>query len=110
MRPESEAALSEMIKAAQGPLHIRGGGTRDIGRPVVGEVLETSALSGITLYEPGALTLVAQAGTLVDAYGARSDFNSQTLAVLREVSAAARAVAQLARTIERNPNSLLIGR
>ncbi len=54
--------------------------------------------------------LVSQAGTLVDAYGARSDFNAQTLAVLREVSAAARSVAQLARTIERNPNSLLIGR
>jgi glycolate oxidase FAD binding subunit len=34
-----------------------------VGRPVLGEVLETGGLSGITLYEPGALTLVARAGT-----------------------------------------------
>ncbi len=63
MRPESEADLAEIIAAAKAPFHIRGGGTRGIGRPVAGEVLETGALSGITLYEPGALTLVAQAGT-----------------------------------------------
>jgi paraquat-inducible protein B len=54
--------------------------------------------------------LVAQAEGLVGAYGARSDFNAETLAVLREVRAAARAVSQLARTIERNPNSLILGR
>jgi paraquat-inducible protein B len=54
--------------------------------------------------------LVAQAEGLVAAYGARSDFNSETLAVLREVRAAARSVSQLARTIERNPNSLILGR
>lgn len=63
MRPETEAELAEMIRAADGPLAIRGGGTRSIGHPVTGTVLQTGGLSGITLYEPGALTVVAQAGT-----------------------------------------------
>ena len=63
MRPESEAELAEAVRSANGPLRLRGGGTRPIGNPVSGEVLELSGLSGITLYEPGALTMVAQAGT-----------------------------------------------
>ncbi|MGR3501954.1 FAD-binding protein [Pseudaestuariivita sp.] len=62
MRPESESELSEMLRAARGPLRIVGGGTRSIGC-VDGDVLETGGLSGVTLYEPGALTLVAGAGT-----------------------------------------------
>lgn len=63
MTPKTEAELAEMVKAADGPLRIQGGGTRPIGTPVAGEVLSTAGLSGVTLYEPGALTLVAQAGT-----------------------------------------------
>ena len=62
MRPETETELAEAIKTAQGPLHVRGGGTRAIGR-TTGALLETGGLSGIVLYEPGALTLVARAGT-----------------------------------------------
>ncbi|WP_343117341.1 intermembrane transport protein PqiB [Ostreiculturibacter nitratireducens] len=54
--------------------------------------------------------LIAQAEGLVAAYGTQSDFNADALAALREVRAAARTVAQLARAIERNPNSLIIGR
>ena len=63
MRPESEADLAEAIRAAQGPLRVAGGRTRDVGNPVAGELLETGGLDGITLYDPGALTLVVQAGT-----------------------------------------------
>ncbi|GHE05625.1 2-hydroxy-acid oxidase [Defluviimonas sp. 20V17] len=63
MKPASEAELAEAVRGAAGPLVLRGGGTRSIGRPVRGEVLETGGLSGIRLYEPGALTLVAGAGT-----------------------------------------------
>lgn len=63
MRPESEAELAEMIAGAREAFHIRGGGTRAIGVTTAPQVLETGGLSGITLYEPGALTLVAQAGT-----------------------------------------------
>lgn len=54
--------------------------------------------------------LVRQAEGLIAAYGDRSDFNAETISALREVRAAARSVSQLARAIERNPNSLLIGR
>lgn len=62
MRPSSEAELAEAVAGASGPLLVRGGGTRTIGQ-AVGEVLETSGLAGVELYEPGALTLVARAGT-----------------------------------------------
>lgn len=62
MRPETEADLAEIIATAIGPFHIRGGGTRAIGQ-TAGDVLETGGMRGITLYEPGALTVVARAGT-----------------------------------------------
>ncbi|MBL4916195.1 FAD-binding protein [Szabonella alba] len=62
MRPANEAELAEAVRAANGPLRISGGGTRGIGL-ASGEALATGGLSGIRLYEPGALTLVAGAGT-----------------------------------------------
>ena len=62
MRPVTEAELAEMIRAAKGPVCVKGGGTRSLGT-AAGEVLETAGLSGVALYEPGALTLVAGAGT-----------------------------------------------
>ncbi|WP_370399357.1 FAD-binding protein [Sulfitobacter sp. JB4-11] len=62
-RPKTEDAVAAIIAAAKGPLRIEGGGTRPIGRPVEGDALSLSGLQGITLYEPGALTLVAMAGT-----------------------------------------------
>ncbi|NNK77875.1 MAG: glycolate oxidase subunit GlcE [Litoreibacter sp.] len=61
--PRTEAELSDAISGAKGPLRIIGGGTRPIGNPVTGEVLSTSALTGVEIYEPGALTLVVKAGT-----------------------------------------------
>jgi len=63
MRPETEEHLAQAVRDASGPLVIRGGGTRPIGRPVQGAVLETGGLAGVKLYEPGALTLVVGAGT-----------------------------------------------
>ncbi|MXQ06624.1 FAD-binding protein [Alphaproteobacteria bacterium GH1-50] len=63
LTPESEEELAEAIAGARGPLRVVGGGTRPIGKPVQGEVLSVAGLSGITLYEPGALTIVAKAGT-----------------------------------------------
>ncbi|WP_040818226.1 FAD-binding protein [Litoreibacter arenae] len=64
MTPDSEAALAEAVEGAKDTLRIQGGGTRPIGH-AEGEVLSTAGLSGIELYEPGALTLVAKAGTPV---------------------------------------------
>jgi len=64
MQPATEVELAEYVRAATGPLAIVGGGTRAIGA-AVGQPLHTASLSGIELYEPGALTLVAKAGTPV---------------------------------------------
>ena len=60
MKPSNENELAQMVADAAGPLSIRGGGTRGMAGP--GEVMNVAGLSGITLYEPGALTMVAQAG------------------------------------------------
>lgn len=88
MRIESETDLAEAVKGANGPLRIKGGGTRDVGAPVVGEVLEVGII-GVTLYEPGALTLVVGAGTplaeietLLEAEGQRLAFEPMDHRVL----------------------------
>jgi glycolate oxidase FAD binding subunit len=61
MRVETESQLAEAIRAADGALQIVGGGSRPVGGRS-GAPLHV-AISGITLYEPGALTLIAGAGT-----------------------------------------------
>ncbi len=61
LEPRDETELAEMIRAARGPLAVRGGGTRGAG--AVGEVLSVAALQGVVLHEPAALTLVVRAGT-----------------------------------------------
>ncbi|MEJ6390795.1 FAD-binding protein [Gymnodinialimonas ulvae] len=63
MSPANEAELAAMVADATDPLRIVGGGTRAIGAPAPGEVVSLAAMSGIELYEPGALTLLARAGT-----------------------------------------------
>lgn len=78
--PATETELAEAIRGANGPLRVRGGGTRGLGRPVAGEVLETGRLSGIRLHEPGALTLVAGAGTPLAAVEAALAAEGQRLA------------------------------
>jgi glycolate oxidase FAD binding subunit len=61
LTPATEAELSDFIRSARGPLAVGGGFTR--GPTAPGEPLTTAAFSGIVLHEPGALTLVARAGT-----------------------------------------------
>ena len=63
MRIETEQDLAEAIRATSHPLRIQGGGTRDIGQAIDAMPLSVAGLTGVTLYEPGALTLVARAGT-----------------------------------------------
>ena len=63
LHPATETELSEIVAAAKGPLRVRGGGTRPMGRPVTGEALSVARIAGIELYEPGALTILAKAGT-----------------------------------------------
>lgn len=76
----TEDQIADCVAAAKGPLVVRGGGTRTIGRPVVGEVLDVSGVSGVTLYEPGALTIVARAGTPVAEIEATLAAENQRLA------------------------------
>lgn len=78
MTIDTEEALAETVKVAKGPLAIKGGGTRGI--PITGEVLSVGGLSGITLYEPGALTIVAQAGTPLSEINAALAGENQRLA------------------------------
>ncbi|MDZ4095546.1 MAG: FAD-binding protein [Paracoccaceae bacterium] len=82
MRPATEADLAEVVRGARtgGGLAIRGGGTRGIGRAVTGDALETAGLNGISLYEPGALTIVAGAGTLLTEVEAALAAEGQRLA------------------------------
>ncbi len=80
MRPQTEAELAQIVKDASGPLRIRGGGTRGFGLSGAGEVLETGALTGVTLYEPGALTMVVKAGTPLVEIEAALDNEGQRIA------------------------------
>jgi glycolate oxidase FAD binding subunit len=65
------AHITEQIRAAAAaktPLRIRGGGSKDfLADQLQGALLDTTALSGITSYEPSELVITALAGTpLVD--------------------------------------------
>ncbi|MGR3463442.1 FAD-binding protein [Limimaricola sp.] len=64
IRPGSEAELAEAVRDADGPLSLRGGGTR--GPLPDGTPITTSGLTGIVLHDPAALTLVVRAGTPLD--------------------------------------------
>ncbi len=64
MTPTNEDELAAAIRDTTDPVRIVGGGTRAIGS-APGEALSVAGLSGISLYEPGALTLVVKAGTPV---------------------------------------------
>lgn len=61
--PEDEAELADVISGADAPFAVRGSNTR--GVPAHDRVLSASGLRGISLYEPGALTIVVGAGTPV---------------------------------------------
>jgi glycolate oxidase FAD binding subunit len=66
LEPATEAEVADAVRAAAAegaPLAIEGGGTRGIGHAVTGRRLSLARLTGISLYEPGALTLVVRAGT-----------------------------------------------
>ncbi len=78
LEPRNEDELADAIASADGPLSIEGGGTR--GLKIDGTRLTTSGLTGITVYEPGALTIVAKSGTPVAEIEAALEAENQTLA------------------------------
>ncbi len=85
LRPESEAALADVIKTAHASrvgLEIIGGGSkRAIGRPTnSAHLLTTRGLRGITLYEPNEMVMAARAGTLLSEVQSVLAKNKQMLA------------------------------
>lgn len=54
--------------------------------------------------------VIANVDAAVASYGPRSAFNDETIEALRELRRAAAAAGSLARTLERNPSSILLGR
>jgi len=84
LKISSESDVADAIKATKGPLCIMGGGTRRIGnrpdQPEAQAILKTTGLSGIRLYDPGALTLVVGAGTTLAQVHAVLDGENQRLA------------------------------
>jgi len=65
-----DAALAQLVdtvrdaQAREHPLCIRGGGSKDfLGGPLIGDVLDTRGLRGISSYEPTELVVTARAGT-----------------------------------------------
>ena len=56
--------IIEQVRSARGPLVIRGGNSKAFyGESVIGTPLDTTALRGITSYEPSELVVTVQAGT-----------------------------------------------
>ncbi|NVK16898.1 MAG: MCE family protein [Rhodobacteraceae bacterium] len=110
--PALTAALEEMqatlVDMRQGGLVENANATMASARGAADAV--AAAAEGLPALSARLERLVAQSEALIASYGARSSFNSETLDALREIRTAARAVSQLARKIERDPNSLLFGR
>ncbi|MBL8587345.1 MAG: FAD-binding protein, partial [Methylobacteriaceae bacterium] len=82
--PTTESETVEIVRTARAaatPLAIEGGGTRaGLGRPAqAGATLSMRALSGITLYNPAEMTIVAKAGTSVAGIEAALAENGQML-------------------------------
>ncbi|MCH2077918.1 MAG: MlaD family protein [Rhodobacteraceae bacterium] len=102
---EAEAALAELraggiIETANATL----ASARDAAVAIEGAAEDLPAL-----VERINATLTEAQSTLSD-YGGDSTFARETSSAMREIERAAKALSDLARAIERNPNSLLLGR
>ena len=60
--PSSEIEVAAILSEAKEPLSVAGGNTRVLA-PSGSKIISTSKLSGVIDYEPGALTMIAKAGT-----------------------------------------------
>ncbi|MDG1863063.1 MAG: MlaD family protein [Yoonia sp.] len=73
------------------------------------KAIETS-VQGLPDLSSRASRLVTETEAVIASFGERSRFSAETLGTLRDIQSAADAVTNLARTIQRNPSSLLTGR
>ncbi|MEJ8561026.1 hypothetical protein QTO30_07180 [Yoonia sp. GPGPB17] len=109
---EANAALSTMRALLD---DVREGGAVENVNAALASANEAAkavenAVSTLPALAARASELVNQTEAVVNSYGERSRFSAETLATLRDIQEASDAISSLARTIERNPNSLLIGR
>jgi glycolate oxidase FAD binding subunit len=81
LRPETAEEAAKLLRAADGPVRPRGGGTKPWGPPDNGEVLETGGLDRILEHNVGDFTAVLEAGVpLAEAQAAFAE-HGQMLAI-----------------------------
>ena len=102
---ELEVALSELRK---------GGAVANLNATMASARDATAAVKDATADLPALIArlqaVAGQASSTLAGVSEDSDLNRSARAALREVQDAARAIEKLARTLERNPNSILLGR
>lgn len=108
--------LSDTLKAASGLLtELSDGGAAGSLNAALGSAKTAADEVAVAAQRMPALAerldrLAARAESVVAAYGDRSNFNSEALNLMREMRRAASSFGALARTIERNPQSFILGR
>lgn len=108
--------LSDTLQAASGLLNdLRDGGAAGnlnaalaSGRTAADEV--AAAARRLPQLATRFEQLAARAEAVVASYGERSAFNTEAVAMMRELRRATAAFGSLARTIERNPRAFILGR
>ncbi len=117
--PELKRAPAELtgaLSAARGMLDglaeadLAGDAARAMAATSSAAAAFESAASGLPALVRQLSDAAAKAEAAIDAYGPNSTLNTEAVAALREMRQAARAAAALAQTLERRPNSLIIGR
>lgn len=110
------ANLSETLKSAAALLtELREGGavqnlnaTLESARAAADEA--RLAMAGLPDLTARTRAAIARAETVIAAYGERSAFNTELLALMREMRRASGNFGSLARMIERNPRAFILGR
>ncbi|MEL6467297.1 MAG: MlaD family protein [Pseudomonadota bacterium] len=110
------AALAGALKEAEAALaELRAGGLIASANATLSSASDAAqAIENAAADLPQLVTrlnaTLTQAQTTLGGFQEGSAFSRETLGALREIERAAKALSDLARTIQRNPNSLLLGR
>lgn len=110
------AALTAALVEVEATLaELREGGAIDNANKALASAQSAADAVAVSVQDLPALMdrmsqVLSQLSTTLADYDENSALNRDARAALREINSAAKAFESLARTIERNPNSLLIGR
>ncbi|MCE0505091.1 MlaD family protein [Roseivivax sp. GX 12232] len=109
---ELNGALSELRLMLE---ELREGGVAENANATLVSARDAAAaVEEATQLLPGIATqlrsVANQAGATLSNYGRESEFSRDTQQAIRQIEAAAAAIERLARTIDRKPNSLILGR